>query len=236
MYNLRNYLPPTFRVFLAEKISRLREFLVNNGVLAPPDTSTDSAVPESPALSSARSSLSSARSALSRSESSLNSNRSDIEKSNGPSDVFRALQNECVSIDSGEYTYTHCYLKKLTQKPKRGGSETNMGNFVDITSISAADVDASLDAEDLSDVSTNAGGAGERVVLNYANGQGCWNGPSRSTKVILGCSEKETIWRVRESEKCVYEVWAGSSAVCPDSANGGNRGKKQAEGNVRDEL
>lgn len=124
-----------------------------------------------------------------------------------------------------------------------------MGNFVDISTIPASDVDASLDPEDLS-ASTNAGpaanlalgsesgGPRERIVLNYANGQGCWNGPARSTKVILGCSEKEVIWRVRESEKCVYEVWAGSSAACPDSVNGGGgkKGKETGGGGGKDEL
>ena len=117
-----------------------------------------------------------------------------------------------------------------------------MGNFVDISTIPASDIDASLDPEDLS-AGVNAGpaanlalgadsGPKQRIVLNYANGQGCWNGPARSTKVILGCSEKEVIWRVRESEKCVYEVWAGSRAACPESVNG-VVGKK---GGAKDEL
>ena len=63
-------------------------------------------------------------------------------------------------------------------------------------------------------------GAGDRVVLKYENGQHCWNGPSRSTTVVLGCSAEEEIWRVSESEKCVYRMEVGTAAVCQNDSGG----------------
>ncbi|KKY16871.1 putative glucosidase 2 subunit beta precursor [Phaeomoniella chlamydospora] len=241
LYNLRNYLPPSVRVFLAEKIAVVKEILITNGILAPPTPSDTASIPESPALSGARSSLSAARSALSSCQNSLSNTRSDLDKPFGPDDVFRSLKDTCVEVDSGEYVYKHCYFSKITQRPKKGGGETNMGKFEELTTIPASDVDAALDPEDLSSgpntspmAAAQQGGhfgPNERIVLSYANGQGCWNGPARSAKVILGCSEKEVLWRIRESEKCVYEVWAGSSAVCPETVNGNKKSSS-----AKDEL
>ena len=53
-----------------------------------------------------------------------------------------------------------------------------------------------------------------RLVQRYENGQACWNGPKRSTTVVLACAEKEEIWRVVEVEKCVYRMEVGTAAVC----------------------
>ena len=247
VYQLRNYLPPSVRIFIAERISSVRELLVQNGVIAPSTPSSSSSVPESPALTSARNDLSSARSALTSTQTNLNNAQNDLAKDFGPSEVFRSLKDTCVTIEAGEYEYKHCYFSRLTQKPKKGGGDTNMGNFVDWSTIPASDVDASLDPEDLTASNAPVGspatpgsaadsGPSERLVLNYANGATCWNGPARSTKVILGCSEKEVIWRVRESEKCVYEVWAGTSAVCPESTSSGGGKKGGVKGSGKDEL
>lgn len=57
-------------------------------------------------------------------------------------------------------------------------------------------------------------GKGERMVLRYDEGQQCWNGPKRRTDVWLACAETEEIWRVSESEKCVYKMEVGTPAAC----------------------
>lgn len=80
-----------------------------------------------------------------------------------------------------------------------------MGNFVHITSVT---VDEALPADG------KGLGSGERIALKYENGQHCWNGPNRSTLVVLGCAEKDEIWKIVEEEKCVYRMEVGTPAVC----------------------
>jgi protein kinase C substrate 80K-H len=119
------------------------------------------------------------------------------------------LKNTCIEKDSGEYTYEHCFLGHTTQKSKKGGGNTGMGTFAHITSISA-DEDLPADGKGL--------GSGERIALQYENGQHCWNGPARSTLVVLACAEAMG----------VYRMVVGTPAVC------GVEVKKAGEGH--DEL
>src|SRR5271163_618327 len=63
-------------------------------------------------------------------------------------------------------------------------------------------------------------GKGERLVMKYENGQYCWNGPNRSTKVVIACTEKDEIWKISKSEKCVYRMEVGTAAVCEATGSG----------------
>ena len=137
----------------------------------------------------------------------LANERSDLEKDYGPDDIFRAVKGKCVSTDSGEYEYEVCWLDRTNQKSKKGHGATGMGNFVRIDT-ELADDEERVDGKSL--------GSGLRMVLRYENGQGCWNGPNRRTDVWVGCAEKEEIWRVSESEKCVYKMEVGTPAACED--------------------
>jgi protein kinase C substrate 80K-H len=115
------------------------------------------------------------------------------------------LKDTCVEKDSGEYTYEHCFLAHTTQKSKKGGGNTGMGNFAHMTSVTV-DEELPVDGKGL--------GSGERIALKYENGQHCWNGPNRSTLVVLACAEKDEIWKIVEEEKCVYRMEVGTPAVC----------------------
>lgn len=153
----------------------------------------------------------------------LNEHRDDLAKDFGPDDVFRALKDQCVSTDAGEYTYEVCFLGKTTQKPKKGGGGTNMGNFKHLELVTVDD-ELPPDGKGL--------GAGERIAMVHEGGQHCWNGPNRSTKVVLGCAERNEVWRIVEEEKCVYRMEVGTPAVCEVGVT--VEGKKA--GGVRDEL
>ena len=83
--------------------------------------------------------------------------------------------------------------------------DQNMGNFVSF-GTEVVDEEIGPDGKGL--------GKGERMTMRYENGGHCWNGPARSTLVVLGCAEKEEIWKITESEKCVYRMEAGTAAVC----------------------
>jgi protein kinase C substrate 80K-H len=217
VYEFENYLPSSLRGWLDQKLRDLRIMLIEGGVLA--DTNTSGT--ESKAVTDARNQLDAAKRDLDGLNDSLKSHKEDVEKNFGPDDVFRALKGQCVSQDSGEYTYELCFMDKTTQKPKKGGGHTSMGTY-DRLEMVMVDEELPSDGKGL--------GSGERIALKHENGQHCWNGPNRSTTVILACSEENEIWKIIEEEKCVYRMEVGTPAVCQGSSAAG----KAAPG--KDEL
>ena len=222
MYAFENYLPPSLRSWLDQKLRDLRVMLIEGGILA--DTAGSGS--ESKPVTDARNRLDSAKKDLDNHRKSLNEHNEDLGKDFGPDDVFRALKGTCISTESGEYTYEVCFMDKTTQKPKKGGGHTNMGNFVRMERV-VVDDQVPPDGKGL--------GSGERIAMKYENGQHCWNGPNRSSMVVLACSEENEIWKIMEEEKCVYRLEVGTPAVCEaGNGGGGGGGGKKVEG--KDEL
>ncbi|KAK5169527.1 uncharacterized protein LTR77_005503 [Saxophila tyrrhenica] len=217
LYAFENYLPPTIRTWLDTRLRDLRVTLIDSGILA--DTSSFSTT-ESKAVTDARNRFNTAERELTNSRNDLQSRKDDLEKDFGPDDIFRALKGTCVSTDSGEYTYELCFMEKTTQKPKKGGGHTNMGNYVRMERI-MVDEDLPANGKGL--------GSGERIAMKHENGQHCWNGPNRSSTIVLACAEENEIWKIMEEEKCVYRLEVGTPAVCETQAGG----KKEE---VKDEL
>ncbi|KAF4546709.1 Mannose-6-phosphate receptor binding protein [Lasiodiplodia theobromae] len=220
LYKFEELLPDSIRPWVDEKLRALRQILIDNGIV--PEDDSSAAASESQVVKDAKSRLTSAENDLKNQKKELENHESDLTKDYGPDEIFRALKGQCVSVDSGEYTYEFCYMDKTWQKPKKRGGNTNMGNFVRIETI-VVDEDVGPDGKGL--------GSGERIALKYENGQNCWNGPNRSTTVILACAEKDEIWKVREEEKCVYRMEVGSPAVCTPAQK-----QKKSEEQPRDEL
>ncbi|WZH49391.1 glucosidase II beta subunit-like protein-domain-containing protein [Fusarium acuminatum] len=180
---------------------------------------------ESTLVRAAREALDAANRDLSDKQSTLNVEQADLTTDYGPDDIFRALKGKCVSLEAGEYTYEQCWLDRTKQKSKKGHGQSNMGNFKRIDR-EMADDEERIDGKSL--------GKGERMVLRYEDGQQCWNGPQRRTDVWLGCAETEELWRVSESEKCVYKMEIGTPAACDFSKwDVGTQPKKPRS---RDEL
>ena len=217
VYKFEEYLPVALRDWIDKKLRNFRIILIENGILAP---NRDSGA-ESKELESARSELKSAQDAHEANVRQLNEHTEDLAKDYGADSVFRAIKGTCVERDSGEYTYELCWLEQTQQKSKKGGSHTNMGNFVSFETVTI-DEELPPDGKGL--------GSGERIALRYENGQHCWNGPSRSTMVVLACAEKDELWKIVEEEKCVYRMEAGTPAVC------GIPTAEQRKQQVRDEL
>lgn len=61
-------------------------------------------------------------------------------------------------------------------------------------------------------------GEGADRVMNYAQGDRCWNGPPRSIKVELGCGKTEEIVSVEEPNRCAYHMKFKTPAVCESAA------------------
>ena len=180
----------------------VRIMLVANGILAAPSSS---GLGESKAVTQASERLQSATETLQEQRRKQKDHEEDLTKDYGPDDVFRTLKDTCISLDAGEYTYELCWLKQVSQKSKKNSGSQDMGSFSGYE-ITTVDEDLPPDGKGL--------GSGERLVHKYEDGSHCWNGPNRSTTVVLACSETEEIWKVTEEEKCVYRMEVGTPAVC----------------------
>lgn len=194
------------REWVHQKLTDFRIMLVENGILA--DNANSGS--ESKVVSDARNAHPTVSNNLEKKRSSLEDLRADLSKDYGEEDVFRALKDTCIEKDSGEYTYELCWLSRTSQKSKKGGGSTGMGNFVRFDKIEV-DEEIGADGKGL--------GQGERLTLMYENGQHCWNGPNRQTTVVLGCAEKDEIWKVQEQEKFKYRMDVGTPAVCEKTAS-----------------
>ncbi len=181
--------------------------LIENGILA----GNKEASSESKAVADAKKRLSTAQTELRKGRKALKDHEDDLEKDYGSDEVFRALKGQCVSQESGEYTYELCWMEKTTQKSRKGGGNTGMGNYVRMEKVTV-DEDLPSDGKGI--------GSGERWALKFENGQQCWNGPARSTIVIMACADKDEVWKVAEQEKCVYRMEVGTPAVCDGPAQG----------------
>jgi len=215
VYNFQAYVPTFVLDLFYKQMDNLRQWLVANGMVANSGTSNK----ESPAVTAARDALNAAERDLTSKISSLKNEEDDLAKDYGPEEIFRALKDKCVSTEAGEYTYELCWFKKTMQKSKKGHGNTNMGDYARIDR-EFSDEEDRLDGKGL--------GTGERMVLRYENGQSCWNGPRRRTDVWLACAEKEELWRVSESEKCVYKMEVGTPAAC-DPQGPAEKGKQKDE-------
>ncbi len=220
MYNFEAYLPKPARDWIDQKLRDLRVLLIENGILAASASSSS----ESKAVVDARNALQVAQDDLNNLQSQLTNHKEDLDKDYGADGVFRVFRGQCISKGSGEYTYELCWFDTIRQKSKKGGGETRLGNFVRMDSVQV-DEGVSADGRGV--------GTGRRVTLRYENGQQCWNGPNRSTLVVLACAEKEKIWKVSEEEKCVYRMEVGTPAVC-DAAAAANGEAKAGRG--KDDL
>ncbi|KAK4449558.1 glucosidase 2 subunit beta [Podospora aff. communis PSN243] len=215
VYNLEAYLPAFARDYIHQKLNLLRVWMIENGMLADNPVKPGG---ETRLVQAAREALEAAKNDYNFKTSSLEEQERDLNQDYGPDGIFRALKGRCVSTDVGEYEYELCWHSSTTQKSKKGHGNTNMGNFVKIEK-QLADEEDRADGKGL--------GKGQRMVLKFENGQGCWNGPNRRTDVWLACAEKDELWRVSESEKCVYRMEVGTPAACEDVGEPGVKTKDE---------
>ncbi|KAJ2486736.1 hypothetical protein IWW37_005515 [Coemansia sp. RSA 2050] len=113
----------------------------------------------------------------------------------GPHDVYLAVKGECVSLDTGEYTYEVCLLDRASQISNKDQSRQDLGAFAGFA----------------------ATGNGHR----YEGGAKCWNGPERSLKASFACSDEITVLGITEPEKCEYIARMTGPFACDDIIVGG---------------
>eukprot|EP00474_Spongospora_subterranea_P003050 CRZ03508.1 hypothetical protein [Spongospora subterranea] len=159
-----------------------------------------------------------ARHQLSVAESELASLRKEFDDTSklletdfGPRDAYFGLHSECVSFISGRYTYRICPFKDVSQS--EGGSSISLGKF-------------------------DTWGDNYSTWM-FTNGQRCWNGPERSTKVHLSCGSSNQVLSMSEPSTCVYEMHFQTPASCSETELEriqDNLTALQPKTHVRDEL
>ena len=102
----------------------------------------------------------------------------------GDEGQFATMIDKCFEYEDREYVYKLCPFDRTVQKSKANSGETSIGYWKGW----------SPDA--------NASGASKYKKMKFENGQGCWNGPARSTLVLLSCGAENKLTAVSEPNRC----------------------------------
>ncbi|XP_019600500.2 glucosidase 2 subunit beta isoform X3 [Rhinolophus sinicus] len=112
----------------------------------------------------------------------------------GPNGEFAYLYSQCYELTTNEYIYRLCPFKLVSQKPKLGGSPTNLGTW-----------------------GSWAGPEHDKFsAMKYEQGTGCWQGPNRSTTVRLLCGKETVVTSTMEPSRCEYLMELMTPAACPE--------------------
>lgn len=125
----------------------------------------------------------------------------------GEDKQFAPLYQQCFELTDREYVYKLCMFEQVTQKPKAGGSDINLGRW------------GNWDGPEENKYSK----------MMYSNGLNCWNGPARSTEVRLSCGSDNKILSVAEPNRCIYVIEAETPAVCMLPSRDDTLGKHEHE-------
>uniref|UniRef100_A0A8C1XJD1 Glucosidase 2 subunit beta n=1 Tax=Cyprinus carpio TaxID=7962 RepID=A0A8C1XJD1_CYPCA len=115
----------------------------------------------------------------------------------GPNAEFTYLYSQCYELTTSEYIYRLCPFNRVSQKPKYGGSETNLGTWG----------------------SWSGPENNKYLLMKYEQGTGCWQGPNRSTTVKLTCGKETVVTSTSEPSRCEYLMEFTTPAVCQEPAN-----------------
>ncbi|PAV72301.1 hypothetical protein WR25_00097 [Diploscapter pachys] len=118
-----------------------------------------------------------------------------MEHDYGEDMAWAALKGQCYELDEMQYTYKICPFDKTVQKEKNGYGETSLGNWKEWSGGSGAD---------------------KYKKQKYEDGQQCWNGPKRSTEVVIECGEETKLLEATEPAKCEYRFRMQTPAACND--------------------
>ncbi|XP_039233897.1 glucosidase 2 subunit beta [Pipra filicauda] len=140
----------------------------------------------------ARDELAEAERALKEAEDGIKALEQELGFDFGPEGEFSYLYNQCYELSTSEYVYRLCPFHRVTQRPKNGGSETNLGTW-----------------------GSWAGPEGDKFSAHkYEQGMGCWQGPNRATTVRLMCGTDTALVAATEPSRCEYLLELETPAAC----------------------
>uniref|UniRef100_A0A060TB09 Glucosidase 2 subunit beta n=1 Tax=Blastobotrys adeninivorans TaxID=409370 RepID=A0A060TB09_BLAAD len=172
---------------IQQKLSQLRLWLVNQGLLA--DTSSHSEADEPEAIRIERAKVEGTERKIGDLEKAVSELQADRDANYGQGDVLRALKDVCMKNHIGEYDYEVCFFKSASQDGN--GHHSNLGSYSSLT---------------VRDDGT--------FRMEFDRGTRCWNGPVRRANVEFTCGETNELTIVSEPERCEYFFKATSPAAC----------------------
>ncbi|KAG6401260.1 hypothetical protein SASPL_138111 [Salvia splendens] len=104
----------------------------------------------------------------------------------GPEKEFYSFYGKCFESKQNKYVYKVCPFKQATQE--EGYSTTRLGSWEKFEE--------------------------SYRVMQFMNGDKCWNGPDRSLKVRLRCGLKNELTDVDEPSRCEYLAFLATPALC----------------------
>jgi hypothetical protein len=107
----------------------------------------------------------------------------------GMDDVLRTMEGKCMKKAFTHYEFEICHFDKV-QQYEHGSVIARLGEW------------------------GHWQGTGEERFMSYENGDQCWNGPRRSTKVKIICGADDDIIAVDEPNRCSYVMKIKSPAAC----------------------
>src|SRR5579859_3903095 len=125
VYRIQDYFPEQVKEFMREKVAYARGILVENGLLA--DDKRPDGTTVSRALQKARDTHAQAVTETGRLRTQLDDIEGKLTFDHGPDDVFRAIKGDCVSLNTGEYTYEVCIMENVSQKSNKDSQTTSLG-------------------------------------------------------------------------------------------------------------
>ncbi|KAK5966858.1 Glucosidase 2 subunit beta [Trichostrongylus colubriformis] len=130
---------------------------------------------------------------LSTLDSQIREAESFVEQDFGSDHAWATLKGQCFELSEKQYTYKFCPFDRTVQKEK-SSFETGLGNWKEWS------------GEPQNKYSKQT----------YDGGQQCWNGPQRSTEVVIECGEKSELVEATEPAKCEYRFVFRTPAGCTD--------------------
>ncbi|KAJ1365560.1 hypothetical protein KIN20_025931 [Parelaphostrongylus tenuis] len=112
----------------------------------------------------------------------------------GTDHAWATLKGKCFEHTEKQYIYKLCLFERAMQIEKNGRGETDIGNWKEWS----GELPRKYSKQ------------------SYRDGQACWNGPQRSTEVIIQCGEDSELIEASEPAKCEYRFVFRTPAACND--------------------
>lgn len=117
----------------------------------------------------------------------------------GANGEFAGMIDQCYEYEDREYIYKLCMFEKTIQKSKQNQQETSIGAWKGWSE------------------NNDQNSSSKYSQAKFENGQGCWNGPARSTHLKLQCGVENKVKSVSEPNRCEYEMVFETPALCVDN-------------------